>query len=78
MFVALEALAEVVLLDESAAHEQVEGPVDRRFPDPLTPFAERGLDVVDGEVLVRAEHDLGDDRSLMRHWEAPIAQVAAE
>jgi hypothetical protein len=41
VLVALEALSEVVLLHEPAAHEQVERAVDGGLADPLVPIAQR-------------------------------------
>src|SRR5690606_15118824 len=43
VLVALEALAEIVLLDEPAPHEQVEGAIDGRLADPLAPRADLPL-----------------------------------
>ena len=78
VLVALEALPEVVLLHESAAHEQIEGAVDRRLPDPVAATAELMVDVVDRQVRVRVEDNARDGLSLLRHGETLAVQVATE
>ena len=78
MLVALEALSEVVLGDEAAAHEEVERPVDGRLADALAAVAQDGRDVVDGEVALGAEDDVGDDLALVRHRQADLAQIPSE
>jgi hypothetical protein len=73
VLIPLEALAEIVLLDQAAADEQVEGPIDGRLPDPLTARTQILLDVIDREVLVGGEHDFRDRFALVRDWKALFA-----
>ena len=78
VLVALEALAEVVLLDEPAAHEEIQRAVDGRLADALSAAPEILLDVLHREVLVGGEDHLGDRLALVRHRQAEVPQVAAE
>jgi len=78
VLIPLEALPEVVLLDEAAADQQVQSPIDGRLPDPLTPRTKILLDVIHREVLVRGEHDLGDRFALLRDRQPLFVQEAPE
>src|SRR5688572_9817959 len=61
--VAAEPLAEVALDDQAAPHEDLHRAVDRRRPGGRAALGERAHDVVDREVAVGVEDDLGDRRS---------------
>ena len=78
VLIPLEALPEVVLLDEAAADQQVQSPIDGRLPDPLTPCTKILLDVVHREVLVRGEHDLGNSFALLRDRQPLFVQKTPE
>jgi hypothetical protein len=78
VLVALEAVAEVVVLDQAAAHQDLHGAVDGGLADPLAPRLQPRLDLLHAQVLARVEHHVGHHLALQRHREPLLAQVAAE
>jgi len=78
MLIALEALTEIVFLDQAAAHEQIQRPVDGRFPDPFVPCTKVLLDIVYREVFVGSENDFRDSFALVRDRQPLLAKEAPE
>jgi hypothetical protein len=66
VLVPLEPFAEVVLLDESAADQEIEGAIDGRFSDPIASLSKHPLDVIDGQMTVGVEDDFCNRLALMR------------
>jgi hypothetical protein len=78
MFISLEALSEVELGHELAAHEKIQSPIDRRFANPVTLGSEHALDIVYGEMLTRPKHDPRHRLPLVGDGQSLLSQVASE
>jgi len=78
VLVALEPLAKVVLLDEPASHQKVQGAVNGGLSDPLSGIAEKGFQIVHREVGIGGKDGVGHRFPLGGHGEPLLAEVAAE
>src|SRR6266540_1001605 len=76
--VALEALAEVVLLGEPGADQQVEGAIDRRGPHRDAALRHAARHLFGREVLPREEHRLRHPEALLRRRQVVVGEVGAE
>ena len=78
MLVPLEPLPEIMLLHEAAPNQQIEGPVNGRLPDALTPSLQVPLDLIHRKMGVRTEYGLRHHLPLLCDGEPLIPQVAVE
>src|SRR2546430_5618071 len=75
--VALESLAEIVLLGEPGADQEIQRPVDRGRPD-RDPLRDSPAHLLGRQVLPREEHRLRNRPALLRGRQVVVRQVAAE
>jgi hypothetical protein len=78
VLVALEPFAEIELSNKMAPDEQIEGAVDGRFADALAPLPQLRLDLIDREMFIGGEDDLGHRFSLLRDRESALSQESPE
>src|SRR6266540_2866546 len=76
--VPLEALAEIVLLGEAGADQEIERPVDRRGPDRDASPHHRSAHLVGRQVLGCEEHGLRHGQALVRRRQVVVGEIAAE
>src|SRR6267378_4091334 len=75
--VSLESLAEVVLLGQPGADQEVERPIDRRRAD-RNALRHAPAHLLGRLMLAGEEHRFGHRQALLRRRQAVLGQVAAE